>query len=247
MSNKHSWHHGLLMTTAVGISLVTAYSLVNPKLGHRNAALLNFPEAIPLSSWQPVSNKAIAVESPETEEQNEQHEIQGGNRYFYQDAETNLEIAMYYLTDTTGNTAKLLQQYEKISPETIENQQIKETKDGYYSLFEDSDRSYITGCLHSVGLTSVTNRQFSHSMAQKNISLQLLLNSLAGKEKIGKQHFVLLRDWLLGEDTIRDRRCLWITVSTPNHKGGSLFEPSEILLPVWHSWVSWWQPRFPSL
>ena len=221
-----TWHHSLLSTTAIGISLVAAYSVVNSNVGNRPVTDFVFPQKIPLPSWEYVGNQTIDVSQIDLAANREV--IQSANRYQYRENATQLDIEMYYLTDTRGQIEHLLQEQAHISPETLETQQIKQQNDNYYSIFSDRHRTYLSSCLNPTGESTVTQKQFSENLYQRSLNLKLL------------------SDWLLGKASIRDRRCLWVTISMPNNSS-SFLEPTDILEQTWQDWYRWWQPHFPSL
>ena len=217
-----TWHHSLLSTTAIGISLVAAYSVINSDAGNRPTTNFVFPPKIPLPSWEYVGKQTIDVspieEAPDV--------IQSANRYRYRDNATQLNIDMYYLTDTRGQIEHLLQK-ARISPD-LKTQQIKQQDNNYYSIFSDRNYTYLSSCLNPTGESTVTQKQFSENLYKRSLNLKLL------------------SDWLLGKASIRDRRCLWVTISTPNDSS-SFLEPTDILEQTWQDWHQWWRPRFPSL
>ena len=227
MSKKHFWHHNLLSTTAIGISLVTVYSVIEPDAGHHSVADFTFPQSIPLSSWNNTNNQSIAIASAPD---NQDNVIHSANLYQYQESQQNaqLDVAMYYVTDTRGDVKSFFLEQTEIAPEILATKEIKQQGNSYYSIFNDSDRTYLSTCLNPTGNSTVTQKQFSQSLNQRPIDLKLL------------------KDWLLGKASIRDRRCLWITISTSNRNLSST-EPEEILQTFWQSWDTWWKPRFPSL
>ncbi|VEP12229.1 conserved hypothetical protein [Hyella patelloides LEGE 07179] len=226
MIKKNLWHHRLLTTTAIGISLVATYSVINPNAGNHSVATFAFPEQIPLPFWEYRGNQAINVSKLNSEKS--QDVIQSANRYQYQENDTRLDIEVYYLTDTRGNVESLLVEQTKITPESLKTQEIEQQDNGYYSIFSDRDRTYLSSCLNPTGNSTVTQKQFSQNLDRRQLNLKLLGN------------------WLLGKDSIRDRRCLWVTISIPNDNS-SFLQPRGILEQVWQNWYEWWQPRFPSL
>lgn len=224
MIKKSHWHQNLLTATAISIGLVTVYSFIDSDVGNRPVSKFTFPEKIPLSSGKNIANETIEI-AQSTESNDVVH---SANRYYYQEENTELDVAMYYLTDTRGDINSLLLKQTQISPKALENQQIKQQGNNYYSVFSDRDRTYLSTCLHPTGESTVTQKQFSQSLNQRPLNLKLL------------------KDWLLGKASIRDRRCLWIVISTP-HNNLSFLEPEDILQEAWQQWDRWWQPRFPTL
>lgn len=221
-----TWHHNLLSTTAIGISLVAAYSVINSNAGNRPVSDFVFPQKISLPSWEYVGKQTIDVSQINLAADREV--IQSANRYQYRENRTQLAIEMYYLTDTRGHIEHLLQKKANINPETLKTQQIKQQDRNYYSVFSDRNYTYLSSCLNPTGESTVTQKQFSENLDKRSLNLKLL------------------GDWLLGKASIRDRRCLWVTISTPNDSS-SFLEPTDILEQAWQDWHQWWQPRFPSL
>ncbi len=224
MNSKDSWHRHLLATTAVGISLMAAYSLVNSEVGRRSLAEFSFPQNIPLTNWQQANNEILALES----QKEVREQVQVGNLYRYINGEVELDITMYYLANTRGDVDDLLSKHTSTDFEDWQLREIAETDRGFYRLVSNREGTHIAGCLNSIGTTTVSEQQFSSSLNGRQLDLDLF------------------RDWLLGRASIRDRRCLWVMISTSNSGLDSL-EPIEVLLPVWHSWLDWWQSNFPSL
>ena len=221
-----TWHHSLLSTTAIGISLVAAYSVINSDAGNRSVNNFVFPQKIPLPSWEYVGGQTIDISQINSAAGHDV--IQGGNRYQYRENATELDIEMYYLTDTRGHIEHLLQKEAQISSETLKTQEIKQQDNNYYSIFSDRNYTYLSSCLNPTGESTVTQKQFSENLYKRSLNLRLL------------------SDWLLGKASIRDRRCLWVTMAIPNDSS-SFLEPTDILEQTWQDWHQWWQPRFPSL
>ncbi len=58
-----------------------------------------------------------------------------------------------------------------------------------------------------------------------------------------------LLPWLLGRETLVDRRCLWTLMSMPlpmGAKSNSIASEKvfKALETAWFSWYQWWQPKF---
>jgi len=51
---------------------------------------------------------------------------------------------------------------------------------------------------------------------------------------------------LLGQEPLRDHRCLWTYLSLPL-ENLSEQQAYSILEEVWLSWYQWWHPRFPNI
>ena len=217
---------GLLAIAAIGISSVALYSLINPEVGNHSVSTFTFPPQIPLADWEYQGKHNIEVDKFNSKDS--QDVVQSAIRYRYKENDTPLNIDIYYLTDTRGHLESLLSKRLEIDSESLQTQKIEQQANGYYSLFSDRDRTYLSSCLNPTGKSTVTQKQFSQNLNQRPLDLELLKN------------------WLLGKASIRDRRCLWVTISTPQNSG-SFLQSSDILEQVWQTWYEWWQPRFPSL
>jgi cyanosortase A-associated protein len=226
MKDKNIWHHNLVVATTISISLVTVYSLINQKVGNHSVSQFSFPTQIPLATWEYIGNQKINIIRYKLEKN--QDKIQSASRYQYQENTNKLDIEMYYVTDTRGGVEKLLLKQGKIASESLKKQEIKQQNNGYYSLFQDRDRTYLSSCLNPTGNSTVTEKQFSENLDRRPLNPELIGN------------------WLLGKTSIRDRRCLWVTISTPNNSS-SFLDSKDILEQVWQNWYQWWQPRFPEL
>jgi cyanosortase A-associated protein len=226
MINKNSLHHKLMITTAISISCVTISSIINSNVGNRPVPHFEFPKTIPLTFWQQIENKNIKV-TQLTSQQN-QYVIQSANLYQYQEEDIQLDIKMYYLTDARGNVEDLLLEQTKITPKALKKKEIRQQNNNFYILFSDRHRTYLSSCLNPNGNSVINRTQFSQNISNRQLSLKLLVN------------------WLIGKDSIRDRRCLWVTISTPNNSS-SFLQPQDLLEQVWQEWYQWWQPRFPEL
>lgn len=223
---QYSWHDRLLILTSIAISLLAVYSLINPKVGNRSVAEFKFPEQIPLPFWEYTGYQKIKLDQSKLIEN--QEDIQSANRYQYQESTTKLDIEMYYFTNTRGNVANFLLKHTNINPESLKKQTIKQQDNGYYSLIQYGDRTYLSSCLNPTGNSTVTEKQFSENLNRRPFNLKLLGN------------------WLIGKESIRDRRCLWVTISIP-HDNSSFLASNDTLEQVWQNWYRWWKPRFPKL
>jgi cyanosortase A-associated protein len=230
MNEQNVWHHNLMIVTTISIGLVAVYSFINQKVGNRSVSQFNFPTQIPLATplatWEYMGNQDLKI--IESKSEIDREKIQSASHYQYRENTNKLDIEMYYVIDTRGGVEKLLLKQSKIAPESLKKQEIKQQNNGYYSLFQDRDRTYLSSCLNPIGNSTVTEKQFSENLDRYPLNLELIGN------------------WLLGKTSIRDRRCLWVTISTPNNSS-SFLDSKDILEKVWQNWYRWWQPRFPEL
>ena len=149
--------------------------------------------------------------------------------------EISLDIS--YLVGTRGDVETYLREYTDIPPETIKAKKVKHIEGvGYHALFANGDRqgdsksnrAYLSSCISPRSLSNVTQKQFSQFRYQNDLQLQVGL------------------DWLQGKASIRDRRCLWILLSTPIMQS----DPKtayQVLENTWQDLYQWWLPNFPRL
>lgn len=227
MPSAQQLRTGLMAITSIGISLATVYSLIEPTAGNRSVSAFSFPELLPLSSWQQIDTKSI---SPVFEPEKTQSElVQTAQSYHYTRDNKDLKVDIHYILGSRGNVDSYLQKYSNISSEVLKSRQIEYIKGvGYYSLFVADNRAYLSSCIGPRSNSSVTQKQFSQNRYQGDLKIEVW------------------KDWLLGKASIRDRRCLWVTISTPNNSS-SFLKQRELLEQVWQECYQWWQPRFPQL
>jgi cyanosortase A-associated protein len=231
MIYQHQWRTGFLATTSIGISLATLYTLIAPTAGNRPVSSFEFPDHIPLNSWQQVDSKSRinSLFSPPKPAPKSQEFLQSAHNYHYSQNGSDLQVEVRYLVGTRGDVNSYLQEYTEIPPEAIESQKIEQLKEvGYYTLLTSGDRAYLSSCISPRSLSSATQKQFSENRDSNDFQPQVWLN------------------WLQGTASIRDRRCLWTHLSTPIPKSNPEIA-YRILETAWSDWYRWWLPRFPSL
>lgn len=224
------WRTIFLALNSLTIGIVAVYSILEPTAGKRQVAPLNFPEHVPLSSWKITRHtltkeflnaKAIAKEATEV--------VRAANSYTYSKDDVLLTVEARYLVGTGGSVDKAIANYTDIDVKMLTNQSQRQLEGiGFYSLFTYQDRAYLSSCINSRGGSSVTSLQFSQNRYTRDLKFNLLF------------------DWLLGKESIRDRRCLWSHLSIPINSSNPK-QAYQILEEAWQDWYWWWQPRFPTL
>jgi cyanosortase A-associated protein len=136
---------------------------------------------------------------------------------------------MRYLAGTRGDIVTLINKHTNIPKQVVENTDIEKIPEvGYYILFSNRDRAYLSACINSRGNTTVTAKQFSQNRYSQDLKFNIVL------------------PWLQGKDSLRDSRCLWVQLSTPLEKSTTSIA-YQTLTKAWIDWYHWWQPRFPTL
>lgn len=224
MINQMQWRSYLLTVTGITLHLALAYSFLVPTAGNRQVAEFKFP---------PGFNRATAI--AETFSQNqagtetETETIQARQKYQYSLGEQAIALEITYLVGTRGDVASYLANYTTINAEAIKGKSVKQLEGvGYHALLTHQNRAYLTSCISPRSPSNVDQKQFSQYRYQNDLQWQIGL------------------DWLQGKASIRDRRCLWVLLSTPVTRGNSQVA-NLALETAWKEIYQWWLPRFPDL
>jgi cyanosortase A-associated protein len=226
MSDQNQWRSYCLVITAISLNLATIYALINPTVANRPVTNFQFPQQIKLPSAKAISAndapKVIKSSSSSAEI------IETRQKYKYTQENLPISLEISYLVNTRGDVASYIQTYTKIATEAITSEKTAQIKQvGYHTLLSDGDRAYLSSCISPRSLSNVTQKQFSQYRYQNDLNLQ-----------IGWQ-------WLLGKASIRDRRCLWVHLSTPLVSDSQT--AYETLEATWQELYQWWLPNFPAL
>ena len=231
MINK-KWRNYLAIAMTISTNCAIVLALILPKAGHNPVADFEFPKYIKLDSGktfastgstnsvkiEPVRSQSIEVQ-PET--------IKADRKYEYvEKSPVSLEIR--YLSNARGDVMSYLHKYTEISPKTLQDKKISQLKGiGHHILFRDRDRAYLSSCISPRSPSNVDREQFSRYRYQNDLTLEV------GWE------------WLLGKSSIRDRRCLWVHLSTPLVTDSQ--NAYSLLESTWKEIYQWWLPNFPAL
>jgi len=217
----------LLMLTFANVVFVLGQSILDPNIGKRRFTTFEFPAAVPLPSWQLVATQPLAnqiVEQPSIGTV-----VFPGRQYRYRYQGQPLEINMRYELETDGDvqqstTKNTAIQFLPNQPTVVMRQQAS----GFYGLFVYQQRAYLNACINPRGGTTMTPGQFDTNRMRYDLQLPRLV------------------PWLLGQQGLRDNRCLWTQLSVPLQQSSPQVAFS-ILEQAWFDWHQWWQPRFPHL
>ncbi len=196
--------------------------LIAPVTGKNTVTSFVFPTAVPLPQWQPSLSRPLA-ESLATGPKS-----LSGRHYQYTQKNLTLDIEMRYMVRTHGNVKSFIEKYYFLplssgQPTLVLRQQ---ENIGFYNLFTYQQRAYLSTCINSRGGSTVSPSQFRRNRLIYDMRLSRLF------------------PWLVGQGSVRDRRCLWAHLSMPL-KDSSPEESYRILESVWEPWYQWWFPRFP--
>lgn len=225
-SDRGTWRSYPLMVTAIATNLAIAYTVIVPTVGNRPIADFQFPQQLKIGSNKAIvaSNSQDAVESI----QQDRETVKAHQKYQYTQDDATISLEMSYLINTRGNVESYLQKHTDIAPEVIEAMQIKQISGvGYHSLLNNGNRAYLSSCISPRSPSNVTQGQFSQYRYQNDLKLE-----------VGK-------DWLQGKASIRDRRCLWVHLSTPLVT--DVPTAYQTLETAWQKIYRWWLPNFPPI
>ncbi|AFY76745.1 MAG: cyanoexosortase A system-associated protein [Hydrococcus sp. C42_A2020_068] len=209
--------YSFLVVTFGGVLFVLGKSILAPTISYRTIAdSFVFPSEVPLPGWQPLASRSLPKSNYEFPK------LVAGRHYRYQQNGLNLDIEMRYFTATNGDVRIFIQQYAGIAQSLVVHHQ----KTGFYGLFARQQRAYLSACINRRGSSTVTAEQFEQNRYLYDISLNRLL------------------PWLLGQEPLRDKRCLWahLSIAVPNASSEAAYRDLE---KIWVSWYNWWNPRFP--
>ena len=206
----------LLITSAIAISLVLGKSLAHPTAKTLKIASFIFPKSVPLSQWQLSKSGAVSpylVRPPAYISGN----FIAGKHYRYRRNNQFIDIEMRYLSETNGDLKGFItQQTGELLPV------LRNSKSGFYSLYEHQGKAYLSACINPRGGSTVTSDRFNRNR-QSDIRLNKVI------------------PWFLGESRLVDRRCLWAHLSMPLDRDRRAEETYRTLENIWFDWHNWWQ------
>ncbi|GAB4523364.1 MAG: hypothetical protein Tsb0014_00800 [Pleurocapsa sp.] len=212
----------LLIGIAIATSLTLGQSLVQSDKQSVRVAKYNFPESITLSQWdllftKPVNPNLVKLPAYIT------GTYISGKHYRYRQDEKHLEIEMRYLVDTDGDLKTFITSQTGELATALK----EDGKGGFYSLYDDKNKAYLSACINPRGGSTVTSDRFKR-------------NRLIYDTRINR-----IVPWLVGKADILDNRCLWAHLSLPLDRNTSTDEIYQMLETVWVDWYDWWRSHFP--
>lgn len=217
--SMHPWpslRRLLLGTTLASVLLTLGWTIATPK-APTSLSQPDLPTHLPLPNWQALPSQPLTTPTAPIP-------TLTGRQYLYRQGKTLLTIEMRYLVHSYVDIATLVRQSPGVSQRSP--LVLQEHPDiGFYSLAHDSQRAYLQACITPTGRTTVTGQQF-----QQNQNTPTLLSRR-------------LLPWILGQQELRDWRCLLTSLSLPlNATSGST--PHDQLIGLWPTWYQQWRDRF---
>lgn len=180
-----------------------------------NKTTINLPETVPLSEWQAAN---FTLEKLEEESPLKSPD----RRYQYIQKDVPLNIEMRYIT--SGDVEKLVEKYQLPPSLPLVRQ---EDRVGFYGLFIDQNRAYLSACINPKGISTFTRKQYRQNHSINTLEWDRLL------------------PWFLGQKQLRQRGCLWANLSIPL-EDSSPEAAYQVLEKAWFSWYTWWSANFPN-
>ena len=229
MIDQTQWRNYLLIVSSISINLAVVYSFLIPTAGNRQVAEFEFPQNFDTAQAIAFPNlEAIATPQNFTNQQ-QTEVIKARQQYKYTKNGRAIALEINYLVGTRGDVTAYLQNYTDISEQTIKTKSIGQIEGiGHHALFRDNQQAYLTSCISPRSLSNVTQKQFSQYRYENDLNWQ------TGWK------------WMQGQASIRDRRCLWVLLSTPATKD-SIKADYQALETAWEDIYQWWIPNFPKL
>lgn len=184
-----------------------------------------FPASIPLSNSNFVKATPIGVQkryTPSLATSADDLTISGQSYRYIRNGQS-IEIEMRYF-DRLSHVPDILRE-TTIQLNRIEFAQ-QRMATGTVAMYQRSNRLFLTACITPFGETTVEGSEIG--------SLQLRPAILARRAI----------PWLLGQEPLRDRRCLWTRISMPINPT-SPETTQQDLGQVWSEWINWWNSHYP--
>ncbi|BBC25492.1 cyanoexosortase A system-associated protein [Pseudanabaena sp. ABRG5-3] len=212
----------LIIAFTSGCVAIISICLLTPEI--KTSSKLQLPSQISLTDWQfkESKNLNILLENDATSAQ----------QYLYiSSAQNVLKVDALY----TNGMVSIPKSLEMIGIKYSNNNLIMRYLDkvGYYALFSDQERAYLSSCINSRGMTTVTEEQFIN-----NRPLEITWSHISA--------------YLMGTSDLFDDRCLFTTISIPIEKNdlvgqnnSSLDKKYQTLEKAWINWHLYWKDNFP--
>ncbi|MGV0028638.1 cyanoexosortase A system-associated protein [Phormidesmis priestleyi] len=215
---------GLLAATLGSALLVLGKTIVAPAQETRSMAAIRFakesntlPRKVSLSGWQFLASYPLIVnpQSPGLVSAVDEQTI-AGRAYQYSRNGVLLTIEMRYFVNSYIHVPAAIKESSLAFRRPLLTIR-QRPKGGFYVLFSQPGKTHLSACIPAYGESTVSDRQFIQNQSRVEV---LSKRSLP---------------WLLGQAALRDRRCLWATLSI-----SSAVSP-ELLEDAWNTWYPLWR------
>ncbi|PZO43748.1 MAG: hypothetical protein DCF19_03720 [Pseudanabaena frigida] len=211
-----------LITVFTSTCIAISISLFTPNFKSRS---LQFPNQVSLSEWKFLSSNNLEHAST--------NGAIASRQYFYvSPTQEDLRIDAMYVNGVASIPEALGLLGLNYSSNNLSIRYIETI--GYYALFADRERAYLSSCINPYGLTTFTKEQFINNRNTYDITLERIIT------------------YAIGFTDFRDERCLFTTISVPlinqksvNQRTDSLSEIHQKLEKIWINWYQNWKYDFP--
>jgi cyanoexosortase A len=216
-----------LPLASLSIATATIATLTIPQIGRKEVKPLSFPSQLSLASWKEKASVSLVNANEQTETKLHPNRVRSGQKYRYQNSETEVAVALRFLSPTFGEVESYIKKTYDQSLQTAYRQgktsYIRNL--GHYRLFQDGTRAYLSACLTPEGESTVS------------------LTDYMNKTNAGVFQWEYVIPRLLGTKSLRERRCLWVHLSTPLEQQ-SPEQSYRLLESVFGEGYSQWQSLF---
>lgn len=218
----------LIVAAFIGVLCTQGRLIVDPDAVHHKVTSFTFPPYIPLPEGQLLESKLLSNQVTQLPRQYDA--AISGRYYHYIQNGISLDIEMRYVVGTLGDVDSFFRNYTaiRLPPGQVFQSLRQHQGVGFYSLFVHQGKAYLSACINPHGDSTVTTEQFLYNRHTYDLRFSRLL------------------PWLLGEESLRDRRCLWVHLSTPLNNADSTLAYT-VLEKAWFSWSQWWVSHFPKI
>lgn len=199
MSSPRSW---LMPLASFLVATVTMITLVFSEVGRREIQPIRFPSQLSLSGWNKENSASLVDQKEETETLLRLDQIRSGKQYRYESGGSQITVNLRFLSPTFGDVEGYVKNtYDQSLHSAYKRGKTIQDRDlGYYRLFRDEKRAYLSACLTSQGESTVTVAGY-RSKVNGDV--------FDGSDFLPR---------LLGWESLRERGCLWVHLSTPLEK-----------------------------
>ncbi len=218
-----------LITVFVSSCIAIGVSLFTPK--YQDRPKFQLPDRVSLNEWRSLPSEDLTSLLKEPTKA----VVADARKYLYTSPTQDvLRIDVLYVKEVVV-IPKFLEildlQY------SINNLDIRHQKNiGYYALFNDRERAYLSACINPRGLSTVTQEHIISNRNDYDFTPDRVIN------------------YLLGITYIRDNRCLLTAISLPlenkqnqDLNNTSLNNSYQKLEKVWINWYQKWENNFPKV
>ncbi|MBD2022074.1 cyanoexosortase A system-associated protein [Leptolyngbya sp. FACHB-36] len=200
--------------------LVLGKAIAQPKTGDAPVNAYQFPSSVALENWDLLSSAPLKSEVNSVL----------GQQYRYRQKTTSLDVQVRSEVGD-GNVSRFLFVHSPIRTANAKLQIRQQPNGSFYGVLTHEGRAYLSACINPRGGSTVTEQQFTQNRYRYDLQVGRLL------------------PWMLGQESLLDRRCLWTLMSVPLPTGNETAIASEdaykTLEAAWISWNHWWQLNFP--